>query len=213
MRISLNRIHYPVTALGHGTRVGIWVQGCSIRCPGCSALDTWAADPDRALDVADIVEACRSISTADLDGVTISGGEPFDQPEGLLALIVEVRSWLATVPRPTDILCFSGRTTTVLRCHHPGILALLDAVVTGPFLVNSPTSQALRGSDNQELVTLTDLGRTRYEGIDATKPRIQLAATADEIFMIGIPRRGDLERLTAIAEDSGLKLLETTWMS
>ena len=41
-QIGLNRVHFPVTALGPGRRVGIWLQGCSIRCPGCMSLDTWA---------------------------------------------------------------------------------------------------------------------------------------------------------------------------
>ena len=34
-RIRLHRIYYPVTALGPGRRLGIWVQGCARRCPGC----------------------------------------------------------------------------------------------------------------------------------------------------------------------------------
>jgi anaerobic ribonucleoside-triphosphate reductase activating protein len=41
-RIGLNRVHFPVTALGPGRRIGIWLQGCLIRCPGCMSLDTWA---------------------------------------------------------------------------------------------------------------------------------------------------------------------------
>ena len=40
--LSVNRLHHPVTALGSGSRVGIWTQGCAIRCRGCASLDTWA---------------------------------------------------------------------------------------------------------------------------------------------------------------------------
>ena len=40
--ISLSRLHFPVTTLGPGRRIGIWFQGCSIRCPGCISADTWA---------------------------------------------------------------------------------------------------------------------------------------------------------------------------
>ena len=41
--IALNRLHWPVTVLGPGRRVGIWMQGCSIGCRGCVSRDTWPA--------------------------------------------------------------------------------------------------------------------------------------------------------------------------
>ena len=41
MELSLSRVHFPVTTLGPGRRLGIWFQGCSIRCPGCISADTW----------------------------------------------------------------------------------------------------------------------------------------------------------------------------
>ena len=42
MALVVNRVHFPVTALGPGRRLGVWVQGCSIGCAGCLAHDTWA---------------------------------------------------------------------------------------------------------------------------------------------------------------------------
>ena len=44
--VSISRLHFPVTTLGPGHRIGIWFQGCSIRCEGCLSMDTWA--PGRA---------------------------------------------------------------------------------------------------------------------------------------------------------------------
>ena len=41
MMLYLSRIHFPVTTLGPGRRIGIWFQGCSIRCKGCVSADTW----------------------------------------------------------------------------------------------------------------------------------------------------------------------------
>ncbi|HAU1321526.1 TPA: radical SAM protein, partial [Legionella pneumophila] len=41
MMIYISRVHFPVTTLGPGHRIGIWFQGCSIRCPGCISTDTW----------------------------------------------------------------------------------------------------------------------------------------------------------------------------
>lgn len=39
--IRLSRLHFPVTALGPGERLGIWFQGCSLGCQGCISPDTW----------------------------------------------------------------------------------------------------------------------------------------------------------------------------
>ena len=49
MKIAINKAHFPVTVLGPGRRIGIWLQGCSIHCKGCVSQDTWAADPGRTV--------------------------------------------------------------------------------------------------------------------------------------------------------------------
>ena len=86
MHLRISRLHYPVTVLGPGRRIGIWVQGCSIGCPGCLSQDTWSPDAAEPVSVARVIETCRRVSKDELDGVTISGGEPFDQPDGLRCL-------------------------------------------------------------------------------------------------------------------------------
>ena len=39
--VAISRLHFPVTTLGPGRRLGIWFQGCSIQCRGCISIDTW----------------------------------------------------------------------------------------------------------------------------------------------------------------------------
>jgi anaerobic ribonucleoside-triphosphate reductase activating protein len=77
--IALSRLHFPVTTLGPGRRIGIWLQGCSIRCPGCISADTWAAAQGQTTTEA-VVDAII-LWLPDAEGITVSGGEPFDQPE------------------------------------------------------------------------------------------------------------------------------------
>ena len=73
---AVSRLHFPVTTLGPGRRVGLWLQGCSIRCPGCISLDTW--DPRVGLvPIADLLERIDQLAW-EADGLTVSGGEPFD---------------------------------------------------------------------------------------------------------------------------------------
>ncbi len=81
--LSLSRIHFPVTALGPGKRIGIWFQGCSLRCPGCISTDTWARVTENAT-VAAVLAASASFGET-VEGVTISGGEPSEQPAALEA--------------------------------------------------------------------------------------------------------------------------------
>jgi anaerobic ribonucleoside-triphosphate reductase activating protein len=126
MKIALSRIHYPVRTLGPGARIGIWFQGCSIRCPGCVSMDTWVEG--QHVTTLDEVKEGLLPFLALSDGVTISGGEPFDQPETLLALL----QWLRDV-HSGDIFVYSGYTYEALQQHLVAFDGLIDAVMTDPF--------------------------------------------------------------------------------
>ena len=91
--LQLNKAHWPVTVLGPGRRIGLWVQGCTIDCKGCVSQDTWPQDATKAIAVRDLVAWCKRTAGDALDGVTISGGEPFEQPDGLRALLAGLRAW------------------------------------------------------------------------------------------------------------------------
>lgn len=207
MRIDISRLHFPVTTLGPGRRIGIWMQGCSIRCPGCISADTWAAGKG-AITLSELIDRVAPWFDS-ADGVTISGGEPFDQPEALLALLSELRR-----RSPADILVFTGhareRVESVL-CNAEG---LIDALVSDPFDMQTPQSLALRGSDNQRLHFLTELGRQRFESydrkIDTADRRLDLMMDEDgQFWMAGIPQREDIERLESLLATAGHKITTT----
>ena len=61
MRIRVNRVARPVTVLGPGRRLGLWVQGCSIRCPGCASEDTWDPAAGRDLEVAALARSLADV--------------------------------------------------------------------------------------------------------------------------------------------------------
>lgn len=204
--ISLSRLHFPVTALGPGSRIGIWFQGCSIRCDGCISVDTWkASGPDIS------VEAMLELMTPwlpEADGVTISGGEPFDQPHALHALLSGLR---ASLPEGTDILVFSGHAFERLKPQLAIMNGLIDALVTEPFVLDAPQTLALRGSDNQALHMLTPLGRERFAAYQrersAEDDRLDLMVDdAGTFWMTGIPKRGDLERLRQLLASEGTSI-------
>ena len=131
--IALSRIHYPVTQLGPGRRVGIWLQGCSIRCAGCISMDTWA----QGRGVTTVEEVLTAITpwAAEAQGFTVSGGEPFQQPDALAELLRGIVAWRsgrpASGPDAVDILVYTGYTLSRLRRAEwsARLLALCDAVV------------------------------------------------------------------------------------
>jgi anaerobic ribonucleoside-triphosphate reductase activating protein len=96
-----------VTTLGHGTRAGIRTQGCTIGCAECVSKDTWSEDPATLVNIDVLLGWLRSLPEP-LDGVTVSGGEPFQQPTALAALLQGVDAWRADRSRPVDILVYSG---------------------------------------------------------------------------------------------------------
>ena len=129
MKIAVNKAHFPVTVLGPGRRIGIWLQGCSIGCKGCVSQDTWARDAGREMTVAQLLSWCREVGGGALDGVTISGGEPFDQPQALAALLDGLIRWRADSAADFDILCYSGYPFARLQKAHEKLLRKLDALI------------------------------------------------------------------------------------
>jgi anaerobic ribonucleoside-triphosphate reductase activating protein len=211
--LRVNKAHYPVTVLGYGQRIGIWLQGCSIGCPGCCSRDTWDADAARSMAVDDLVRWCREVARGEaFDGITISGGEPFEQASALAELLAELRAWTDGLSHRVDYLCYSGMPWRRVR-RHEAVLSHLDAVIPEPFVASLP-SRPLRGSSNQAVVALTDLGRSRYGELGETTPRrMQMQVEPGRIWMIGIPGQDDLDRLERLCSERGLALGSVSWRS
>jgi anaerobic ribonucleoside-triphosphate reductase activating protein len=192
--LAVSRMHFPITSLGYGRRVGLWTQGCSIRCKDCMSVDTWAIRrPDTP--IGEVITRLEPW-LRQADGLTISGGEPFDQPEAVVDLLIAIR------PRVTgDILLFSGYRFDEIPDTARPALRCLDAIVCGPFIQERASDLPLRGSDNQELLPLTRLGLDRYSNLEKRltgKPCVDLVLTDGALWFAGIPRPGDLDRLDAI---------------
>lgn len=191
--VALSRLHFPVTTLGPGRRVGIWLQGCSIRCPGCISADTWPAAQGRTT-VEAVVEALLPW-LPEAEGITISGGEPFDQPEGLKFLLRELRHLTAV-----DILVYSGYPFEALKGWLRDNPGLIDVLISEPYDEHDAQTLALRGSDNQRIHFLTELGSARFGSFERPAlpddRRFDVMFDADgTVWLAGIPARDDIRRL------------------
>lgn len=205
-----------MNVLGPGRRIGIWVQGCSIHCSNCVSQDTWEKDDKRSMRIADILAWCRNAATQGLDGITISGGEPFDQPQGLRFLLAGLHAWRLSSGNDFDILCYSGYQLRALETRHGAILKMLDAIIPGPYIEDAPPTAIWCGSANQNVVALNERGRQKYAPYLDLDPgecgkRMQMAVEGHLVWMIGIPARGDMERLEAICRSRGLSLDQVSW--
>lgn len=141
----------PSWANGPGARAVLYVQGCSIHCPGCHNLHTWDPRPLHLREPAAVMNWYRS--HVSLRGITLSGGEPFEQAAALAEISRQVRALGG------DVIAFSGYSYEALRDEvRPGSRSLLDVVdllIDGPFLSARRTAEPLRGSENQRLIHLS----------------------------------------------------------
>jgi len=211
MIININKMHFPVTVLGPGQRIGLWVQGCSIGCAGCMSRDTWDRGDKYAVSLNEVIDWCVSNADNGADGITISGGEPFEQPAALAALVDGLDDWRQSARRQFDILCYSGMSLMRLRRDFAHILARLDALIPEPFQQRRPRGGSWMGSSNQPLILLSELGRIRFANVP-TGQQIQVSLSDGKLFTIGIPDRGDMDRLAEGLRGKGIKLGGSSWL-
>jgi anaerobic ribonucleoside-triphosphate reductase activating protein len=172
-------------------------------------MDTWPSHIHETTveTVLEAADACGGY----IDGVTISGGEPFEQPEALRDLLNGLRN---TERREIDVLVYSGYGRAELCGHLETMLGLIDVLISGPFDTTAPQTRPLMGSDNQEMHFLTALGRQRFSEFERLRNKAddRLDLMMDDcgsIWMAGIPRKGDLERLRVMLEVEGT-IIKTT---
>ena len=203
MRIS--RIAAPITVLGPGRRVAVWVQGCTLACPGCASVDTWEAADGREMSADEVVaELLRLIAEHDLDGVTVSGGEPFQQADQ----VADVLTGVTSVRPDLDVVVFTGYEAAVARRRSVRLARLADILVAGRYDRTRPSDRPLLASANQKIVT-SDLGADRL--VAMSPGRVQVAADGGDLFVVGLPQPGDLERLHEALEARGVALAGASW--
>lgn len=153
-------------ANGPGTRFTIWVQGCSIHCPGCSNTDAWSFEKGENISVKSL--AYNILTTSEIDGVTITGGEPLDQLEETIALcriLFGKISVFVTTGYTKDYidnaLYLEKRSAGLFDLRYSEILKITDILCTGPFDKDLICSGEWKGSSNQEIHYLTAMGKTQ----------------------------------------------------
>lgn len=148
--LRVSRVLHRTTAEGPGQRTAIWVQGCSIRCRGCINPHLFDADGGDLIHVNEVVSgALRSGS----EGITLLGGEPFDQPGACAALAREAQA------AGLGVITFTGYGYQELMIRDDearSLISATDLLVDGPYVAGLPESRrALVGSTNQQFIHLS----------------------------------------------------------
>ena len=183
------RMMYPVRTLGPGDRLGIWVCGCRRRCPNCANPELWAFDPSHEIPVPALLEVIGTVcAQTAITGLTISGGEPFEQAEELAQLLMRLPAQLQ------DVLIFSGYTLDQLHGRQSEaveqVLSRTSVLVDGEYVDELNDGHPLRGSQNQCIHYLQPGARERYTAYIAGQPEtVQNFVTDDATFSVGIHHR------------------------
>lgn len=134
---------------GPGVRMAIFVQGCPHHCLGCHNPDTHSPMGGEVWEVVDLVETMTKNPL--LDGITISGGEPFEQAAACAELASCARR------EGLNVWVYTGYTYEQLSQNRRARVLLdeTDVLVDGPYIQELRTLDLpWRGSTNQRVLKL-----------------------------------------------------------
>ncbi len=192
--MNIARILYPVEVLGPGKRVGIWVCGCRRGCKGCSNPELWEQRPEFEVGIDEIMSLIDRIAADhEIDGFTISGGEPMDQPTALAKLVSRLRKY------SEDILIYTGYRIEELQerkdANTDMVLSQTAVLIDGEYKEEENIDVLLRGSANQKIYILNSVHQKKYEDyLRIAHNRIQNFTMMDGVVSVGIHRKGFINR-------------------
>jgi anaerobic ribonucleoside-triphosphate reductase activating protein len=160
VKLRVHAIEPRSRANGPGTRFVVWLQGCTLGCPGCFNPATHDARGGREMPVDDIAQ--QLADTHGIAGISLSGGEPLQQAEAATALLDAARALgLST-------LAFSGYTLDEIRAlpHGSAVLDRLDVLIDGRYVASERLATGLRGSANQRIHLMSP--RYQLADVEAT---------------------------------------------
>lgn len=145
-------------ANGPGVRTTIFLTGCTLNCKNCFNKEYQNFHFGKVFDDKAFDEVMDCLSDANIHGLSVLGGEPFDNLAGLKEFITKVRA-----NSEKDIWIYSGYTFEELleKDGAMDVLKNIDVLVDGRFVEDlKDLKLKFRGSSNQRII---DMKRTLEE--------------------------------------------------
>jgi len=189
---------------GPGLRFTIWVQGCSLRCEGCINKELWPKKTNQLIKLSDLLD--RILNTPNIEGVTYTGGEPFEQAEALYYLSTLLKE------KGYSIVSYSGFTyEEILNSDDKFkklLLSTLDILIDGRYEKDKSAPLLWRGSTNQRVLFLSPLYKHYEPMINDLKLQMEFSIDpkGEEVSIIGNFSYEILEEIRKRMKSYGIKI-------
>lgn len=161
VRLNIHAIITGSRVNGPGDRVVVWTQGCGKGCKGCFNVETWDTG-HRSLYHPE--HAAALVLQSGMDGLTLTGGDPLEQPEAILLFLKALHDGSGNlIGFPRGIICFTGYTMDEVNAIPPAAACLpyIDLLIDGRFVESLRHTSGIAGSSNQNFNFSTRAGRGR----------------------------------------------------
>ena len=183
----IERILCPIETLGPGRRLVIWTKGCSKKCPGCISPEMAIVGNANSISVEQLFTIIHNIYDEEgFDGITVSGGDPFEQLTELLQLLELIRTLT------NDVLVYTGYvweefSKTINSSEKSKIENNISVLIDGPYVAEKNLSSlALRGSSNQNIIFFDSSKEDIYERYIREGRKLQNIYIDDKLLIVGI---------------------------
>lgn len=181
----VDRMLFPVTTLGPGKRMVIWTVGCKKRCKKCANPELRGFDQSKDISLDTLKRMIQNIDAEQIDGFTISGGEPLCQAEELYDLM----QYMHTITH--DILLFTGYSMSEIEENkHNMVKKCVDmaaVLVAGEYIDSlNDNETALIASTNQTLVFCDEQYKREYIKYIGEGRKIQNIFYGSSMLSVGI---------------------------
>ena len=189
--MQIERAVIGVTSLGPGNRLGIWTNGCHRRCKGCVSERLRKPCPENEVSIEEYFD---NFYLEIVDGITVSGGEPFDQLSELSLLVDYFHS-----KGFEDILIYTGFTLEELLDKKDekidSIFKKISVLIDGPYIQELDTGKGnLTGSDNQRIIFLKPEFEQKYKEYYSDTRKMQEHHLGNVLLATGIPNGEYIEK-------------------
>lgn len=187
--MNIYQIIWRTEAEGPGCRTAIWTQGCSRHCKGCFLPMTWNHETRFTYTPANIIKHIDD----DIEGITVLGGEPFEQSDDLLELLHHAKQ------RNLSTIVFTGYTYSDLKNQLAEMNVFqkyIDVLVDGFYDETSRNFDVpMIGSLNQKFYFFSD----KYHLKDFPSNKIEVHISKNGA--VRFSGMGDFEKIKAFLED------------